>query len=168
MQDKLKRLGLRRTGEVGKKIGGYLYFHKLYRERFAHLNIETFAAYLPADFDYHIIKVGIGARKGTVSFISCPTFDELDEPIVGMSIQVDKNGNIRKTPQAANPQLYHHRWMFVADTYDKFCIEGSKRRSCWWKGKVGNNKEISSRIGRKAYWEKLLIHLEVGDLTCVN
>ncbi|CAH7370029.1 conserved hypothetical protein [Vibrio crassostreae] len=164
MQDKLKKLGLSRTCEVGKKIGGYLYFHKSYLGRFAHLDIESFAAYLPADFEYHIIKVG----KSTVSFISCPTFDDLEEPIVGASVQVDENGNMKFTPQASNPLLYHHRWMFVADTYDEFCIDGSKRRSCWWKAKVGNNKEISSRIGRKAYWEKLLIHLEVGDLNCEN
>lgn len=105
MQDKLKKLGLSRTGEVGKKIGGYLYFHKSYLGRFAHLDIESFAAYLPADFEYHIIKVG----KNTVSFISCPTFDELEEPIVGASVQVDDNGNTRFTPQASNPLLYHHR-----------------------------------------------------------
>lgn len=167
-ENKLKELGLIRAGDVGKRIGGFLYFHKLYRDRFEHINIDAFELHLPADFEYHIIKVGIGCNTGKMSFISCPTFDELDEPIVGMSIQVDHMGITNVKPESTNPLLYHHRWMLVSDTYDKFCIEESKRRSCWWKEKIGNNKRVSSRIGRKAYWDKLLITLEAsGEVSYV-
>ncbi|MBD1559934.1 hypothetical protein HC752_23710 [Vibrio sp. S9_S30] len=77
MDEQLRLLGLKRAGTAGKKIGGYLYVHKVYLESCGDLKIEKFAGYLPADFTYDILKIG----TNSVSFIQCPTFDELDEPM---------------------------------------------------------------------------------------
>ena len=50
-------------------------------------------------------------------FIRSPDFDKNDEPIAGDSILVSRDGSFKFTKQKKDPQIYHHKWLFVKDDY---------------------------------------------------
>lgn len=103
---------------------------------------------LPPGFEYTVVKYAI--RTGSVSFIHSPDFDTASEPIVGHSVLVTSDGQIRRRRPAGDPEIYHHKWMFVADDYAGFDVEASKRRSAAWMSLTGIDLR---RIGRRSYWE---------------
>jgi hypothetical protein len=45
----------------------------------------------------------------------------------------------------------------VADHHKGFDVEDSKKRSAHWRGIVGTNKAVSSRIGTKSYWDREVV-----------
>lgn len=136
---------------VGKEIGGANYLHRQYEEKLG-APLSAAREHLPPDFDYHIVK--LNERTGTVSFIQCTDFDTAAEPTVGDIVIVDKQGNVRRRKQPADPEIYHHKWLFVEDDYDGFDVEASKQRSRAWLALDGVDR---SRIGRKSYWMKSVI-----------
>ena len=91
---------------------------------------------------------------GAVSFIKSPDFDTADEPIVGDVITVKPDGTTRRRSRRADPQIYHHKWLFVADDYKGFNVAASKRRSATWLKLADIDK---SRIGTKSYWEEHVV-----------
>ena len=90
-------------------------------------------------------------RSGAVSFVQASDFDASDEPTVGAAITVRANGTTRRREQLADPFIYHHKWLFVADDYGGFDVDASKQRSKRWTELDGVDR---SRIGVRSYWER--------------
>ena len=132
---------------VGKDIGGAVYLHRDYENALGDV-VVTAKARLPHAFDYQIVKYNY--RNEVVSFVQCPEFDTMPEPIVGEIATVDVQGNVRRRKQPRDPEIYHHKWLFVADDYDGFDVEQSKRRSLAW---MSLDSVDRKRIGRKSHWD---------------
>lgn len=150
---KSRKLGLKRHLEVGKSIGGNLYVHKNYVDVFPQEKYLTALNYLEKNvfnFDYTIVKYS--KENESFSFIKSPDFDQSDEPIAGDSILVSKTRSLKFTKQKTDPQIYHHKWLFVKDDYLCFDVKKSIQRTVAWKEKMGNNREMSSRIGTQSVW----------------
>jgi hypothetical protein len=131
---------------VGKEIGGAIYLHRQYEERLGEplLKAKTF---LPIDFPYSVVKYQ--CNTGIISFIESTDFDTTDEPTVGRIVSVKPTGEMRLRPQPRDPEIYHHKWLFVADDYQGFDIEASKMRTI----ALSNLSNVDRRrIGRRAYW----------------
>ena len=135
----------KRTG-VGKEIGGALYLHRDYETKLGD-PVRAAKNFLPTGFEYCILKLNL--KTESVSFICCDGFDVEDEPEVGDSIIVHPDGTTRKRNKAKDPEIYHHKWMFVADDYDGFDVEASRKRSLSWIGLENLNKR---KIGKRSYW----------------
>lgn len=142
-----------------KKIGGAIYIHRsnideLTDEQFELVeNALTFLAksQYPVN-SYDIIKIDI--KNIAVTFIESEDWDNAREPIVGDAYRVNADGNIKLIKKKNNPQIYHHKWMFVASDYTGFDVEESKAWSTKWQSTIP--KGHGSKIGYKNYWEDLL------------
>ncbi len=142
--------------QPGKKIGYTTYVHKLYfdtlsRDELDERILTRAKEALPYSFSYEIIKYNYD--NGNVTFIYSPDWNTADEPIVGDAVLVKMNGSKKITKQKSNPQIYHHKWMFVADTYSGFDVERSKLRS----KQYANHPELDkAKMGYKSYWDEFL------------
>jgi len=94
---------------VGKEIGGAIYVHRQYEDVFGDV-VANARKFLPEGFGYLVVKYD--SRSGNVSFVESPDFDTTDEPIVGEIVTVKPDGVIRRRKQAADPEIYHHKWLF--------------------------------------------------------
>lgn len=149
----------KRGNTIGKKMLDCLYIHKSAIDT---LKEEEFNLYLQKlqyidDFDFEIVKISL--KKEEVSFIKSDDWDTQNEPSVGDSICVKKDNSIRKTK--GSNLIYHHKWMFVKDSYTGFSVEESKKRSESWmnnetilKLKLDSNEKFNSKIGRRNYWNE--------------
>lgn len=104
------------------------------------------------DIDFDIVKVDVNRR--TVSLIQCPTFDILEEPIVGSSYCYNIDTATWKIISGGN-KVYHHKWQFVSEDYKGFDISSSKKRSEVLKS-IPEFNENKSRIGNLVYWDAFL------------
>jgi hypothetical protein len=136
---------------VGKEIGGAFYVHRRYEDQLDQPVAET-KAHLPPDFDYQIVKYS--QRTGTVSFVQSDDFDTASEPTVGDILIVSPDGQLRPRRQPADPEIYHHKWLFVANDYEGFDVEASKQRSLKW---LSLEDVDRSRIGKKSYWQQHVV-----------
>lgn len=141
----------------GKKMGHDLYVHKDYTEEagIPQEELKQAQSKLPSDFEHTAVKYN--KKEQSFSFIHSPDFNTADEPTVGKSIKVFPSGETKTTNPPKDPLIWHHKWQWVGDNYKGFDVEASKERSKQWRAVVGVNKEVSSRIGRKSYWEKEII-----------
>jgi hypothetical protein len=140
--------------KAGKKIQNTIYVHKDYEKTldFANKEISKAKKILGSKLKkYTAIRVNIKSKD--IAFIYSPNFDIADEPIVGKSILVKFDGSVTITPQRKNPQIWHHKWMWVEDDYKGFDVEESKKRSELWNDKV--SKEERRKIGYKSFWDKI-------------
>jgi len=136
---------------VGKEIGGAVYLHRDY----AHLlgePVQRALASLPAGFDYAVVKYSL--KSGVVSFVRSPDFDPAPEPAVGDVWTVSPEGRARLWQQGADPWIYHHKWLFVAEGYSGFNVERSRERSRRWLALAGVDRP---RIGRRSYWDAWVV-----------
>lgn len=115
-----------RTYGVGKEIGGAIYVHRSVEHVLGHV-VDEARERIPEGFDYQVVK--FVQKTGMVSFVQSPDFDEADEPTVGEIVTVSPDGAIRRRARSANPEIYHHKWLFVSDDYSGFDVEESKARS---------------------------------------
>jgi hypothetical protein len=99
--------------------------------------------------EFDVVKVN--EDTGSLSFIRSSDFDTANEPTVESSILLKRDGTQHKValPQA-DPWIYHHKWLFVADAYPGFDVEASKQRSRNWLALEGVD---TSRIGKRSFWE---------------
>lgn len=174
LKEKLQDLGLKRNEPVGKTMGSDIYFHKQYISDFIDDNFyRALQSHIPDGFNFDIIKYNEKDKK--ISFISCPNFNNDEEPEVGNSFTVDfskKMAQVYETSSSQNnPLIYHHKWMFVKDSFEGFNSTQSKLRSIEWKSKLESNKKnniddknISSRIGRKSFWTEWC---EANDISVI-
>jgi len=136
---------------VGKEIGGAVYVHREYASSLGEI-VATAAEKLPSDFEYHIVKLNLQSKA--VSFVSCEDFDTADEPTVGIIVTVSVDGQVRSRRQSADPEIYHHKWLFVADDYGGFDVAESRQHSLNW---LSLNDIDSRRIGRRQFWEQNVV-----------
>ena len=151
-----------------KKIGGCIYMHISMRTKVDEKIKNTLAdaervfrkVIGMKDFmEVEIVKVDVKNNK--VSFIKSPDWDTAREPLVGDAYMIDLNENapLRKRTvkiTKSKGQIYHHKWMFVADDYQGFDIEESKKWSEKWQSVIPAERGIKSRIGYKKYWDEYL------------
>ena len=152
MKDCLRQLPKRssRYG-VGKEIGGSVYLHRSYENRFGDVVLAA-KENLPDGFSYEVVKYDY--RTNSVSFVQCKDFDTTPEPTVGEIVTVDAEGHVRRRQQSRDSEIYHHKWLFVADDYDGFDVRQSRQRSLSWMALDGVDRK---RIGRKSYWETTVV-----------
>ena len=142
----------------GKSIGGAIYVHKDYVENHPKIpqsEYQKAKSKLPTDHDFTAVKYD--KNEGSFSFIHSPDFDTADEPTVGRAIKVKPSGDIKVTEPTRDPKIWHHKWQWVADDYKGFDVNQSKQRSKDWKDVVGVDRQVSSRIGSKSYWEREIV-----------
>lgn len=114
--------------------------------------IENYDKY---GIDYEVIKYD--KRKQTISFIQSPDWNSSNEPYVSYSVVINiKTCKVKIIKgRKTNPQIYHHKWMFVADDYDGFDVLKSKIRTNILNSVASfNDKDVKSKIGNKEYWNK--------------
>lgn len=142
----------------GKSISGAIYVHKDYVENHPKIpqsEYQRAKSKLPTDHDFTAVKYD--KNEGSFSFIHSPDFDTADEPTVGRAIKVKPSGDIKVTEPTKDPKIWHHKWQWVADDYKGFDVNQSKQRSKDWKDVVGVDRQVSSRIGSKSYWEREIV-----------
>ena len=149
MQNQLPRRS-KRFG-VGKEIGGAVYIHRAYEDRLG-VVIDHAKKHLPLTFAYDVVKLNI--RTEAISFIECPDFDTIPEPSIGNVLIVDIDGNVRRRRQPRDPEVYHHKWLFVAEDYEGFDVEASRRRSLEWICLDGLDR---ARLARRSYWDQYVV-----------
>ncbi|WP_160164412.1 DNA phosphorothioation-associated putative methyltransferase [Rhodopirellula baltica] len=147
---KPKALLPKRCGKfgVGKRIGGAVYVHRQY-EGVLGESVATAKAKLPSGFDYTVVKHN--ELNGNVSFIHCPDFDTADEPSTGDYAVVRSDGVLKLHSALADPYIYHHKWLFVAEDYQGFDVSQSQQRSAAWMSLDNVDKSL---IGRASYWKR--------------
>jgi len=143
---------------VGKEIGGAVYVHWQYESLLPEA-IQKAKAALRSTFKYTIVKYAM--YDDTVSFIQSEDFNRSPEPIVGDLYTIKIDGSVSFRRKAADPWIYHHKWLFVADDYKGFDVEASKARSRQW---LDLDHVDFRRIGKKSYWEKHIVPRLVADI----
>jgi hypothetical protein len=159
MSEERVRLPVRsRRYGIGKEIGGAVYLHRSY-EHLLGVVVEEAREHLPPDFDYTVVKYQLASS--VVSFIHSPDFDSSPEPTVGDIWVIFPDGRTQLRRQLADPYIYHHKWLFVADEYPGFDVAASKSRSLAWMRLPGVDR---TRIGRLSYWENAVLpRLQTGE-----
>ena len=140
----------RRFG-IGKEIGYAVYVHRQYEELLGG-TVEWAKRHLPEHFEYTVVK--LNQRTDAVSFIYCPAFDVEPEPVIAAIVVVRADGTVERRSLPADPYIYHHKWLFVADDYAGFDGAASRARSQQWLGLSGVDR---SRIGKRSYWEEQVV-----------
>jgi hypothetical protein len=154
-----------KTRKAGKRIGGCTYIHSSVLPLIKHSDIDDMI--LEAElllsrhlnigetFEYTIIKTN--KAKQEVSFIHCKDFNASPEPTVGDSYKVNLlTGKVAfRKGRKNNPQIYHHKWMFVDDSYTGFDVEESKKRSKQWQ--ESGIEYDSRKIGNYDYWNEVIL-----------
>jgi len=147
-----------------KTVGSCYYVHKSnIGELLAKVRDENIRNYILTLANRHSFDIIKYNRKDNIlSLIICYEFDEVNEPEIGDSIvfklnEMDKRGHY-VVARKNNPQIYHHKWMFVSDDYKGFDVSKNKKRSQMLKNiEDFNKKEVKSRIGNYNYWKKWCI-----------
>lgn len=138
-----------------KKIGNCTYVHK---SNMGELNVLTLIGVneilkqeFMKEFDWAVLK--IDHKNNAVSFIESKDWDTAREPSVGDSIRVNcTTGEIKRGK--ARGQIYHHKWMFVAEDYQGFDVAEAKAWSKKWTSVMP--KGHHNRYGNREYWNNLL------------
>ena len=144
-----------------KRVGYNLYAHKsniaelmskLSKEMCIMLGSVIACMETEIDAPYHIIKVDTKNEK--ISLIECSDWDKHYEPIVGNSYCFDCK-TMAYSMRKGGTKVYHHRWMFVSETYDGFDLEKSKQRT-WLLWDIPEFQECKNNVGSLKYWEEFL------------
>jgi hypothetical protein len=143
---------------IGKRIGGFLYFHKEYMDEVDPIIVKIVKKYQKRlGLDFNIVKYSPVA----ISFINSPDFDTADEPVVLESwrynVVIDKWTKYTFYGNKPNRPIYHNKWLFVKDDYTGFDVELAKRRSNFLDVYMYINKINKSKIGYQKYWKSLNI-----------
>ena len=138
---------------VGKRIGGAVYVHRQYENALGEA-MKAAKSKLPSEFEYTVIKHN--EMNGNFSFIHCPEFDTAEEPSTGVYAVVKSDGTTKLHDALADPYIYHHKWLFVAEDYQGFDVAQSQQRSIAWMSLDNVDK---SRIGRASYWKQTVLPL---------
>jgi len=132
---------------IGKRVRDAFYIHNEYEQELPE-RIQVAKNLLPDEFSYTIVKYN--DKTNDVSFSFSPDFDESPEPFVKKSCKVSSDNKVSCREYKNNPPIYHGKYRFVAEDYDGFDVEESKKREQLWK----SFPDIDyNRIGRKDYWE---------------
>ena len=108
-------------------------------------------------FKYEVIKYD--SERKSISFINSPDWDTANEPEVGDAWMFSINDNFDHwkfiKARKKNKQIYHAKYLFVADDYKGFDIEQARQRAIQWQ-KLPGIKEVKNKIGNKDFWVEFL------------
>ena len=142
--------------DVGKFIGGRIYFHKNYQHMFPELHgrIEVSKIIAGEDLINGYICIRFDTMSDCVAFQFSEDFDTSDEPTVSKTVSVARNGKVLiKYSAQGNEQIWHHKWLWVMDDYKGFDVEAAKERSRLWLPHV--KKHEKNKIGYRKYWDSI-------------
>lgn len=148
----------RYKNNVGKRIGGAVYFHRLYLKEMIPtvppVAADLIRTLIPEGFN--IVKF---VPKKTLSIILSPDFDTAKEPRVQEVYTYHYEHDVWSYHSYFNdnPPIYHHKWVFVKDDYTGFDVEDAKLRSSYIDAEMSRRKINRSKIGYLKYWQKLSI-----------
>ena len=141
-----------------KRIGSVVWVHKSSQDELPQDLLKRAKSKVTDPFD--VIKYD--KASGDFTFIRSKDFNTAPEPTVGDAVLVRKDGSTKVMKQKSDPQIYHHKHLFVKPDYKGFDVEASKRRSERIE-KLGVDK---SRIGTLSYWkENVLPKLKENRMT---
>ena len=139
-----------------KKVMKSLYVHKSNLSELGEdrVKIVEERKKLIGDFDYDVIKFDTDTEN--ITFIECPEFDKIHEPMVGK--QYSDKEKWRKKIMPSKGQIYHKKYMFVAENYTGFDIEAEKKRAEKYDELLKNHedKKIKNKIGYRKKWIEVL------------
>lgn len=146
-----------------KKIGGCIYTHVSNMDKLPEKLDEMMEKTTSIMIDQNMLVewlcgkvLKFDVKNNTVTMIESWDWDKAREPEVGDAYRVNLDTQEIKKIKSKG-QIYHHKWMFVADDYKGFDIEESKRWSEEWQSVIPTDKKIKSRIGYKKYWDEYLM-----------
>ena len=158
------KFGMHCITPVGRYFDQSVYVHK----DFAHLIphkidlqvLEEAEKQLPTDFEYTLIRYD--RNSGNISFIQVHNFDTDDDPIGGDSWYIKNPRYIaqgethRFTSGKKDPQVYHHKWVYVPDDYSGFDFKRSRLWSERWRGYAYNGGFSTAQLCRLSTWNEFL------------
>lgn len=138
---------------VGKQVGSKIYFHKSVWDKILPEDIWMKALEVLEinkwDLKYFQTVCYDFKQPNIVRFDTCPGFNFQREPMVGTMVFADTKSGFTKDKY--NNQIYHHKWLWVADDYQGFNTQESYEWSKLWLSKL---PEVAS--GRVYLWEEQL------------
>ena len=136
---------------VGKRMGDFIFVHRLYETDVVPKDIlENAKKQLPEDFlkstsIYQTIRYN--RKTGAVRFDKSINFRTANEPTAGNYIEVSTDGTTRK---GKTDSVFHHKWLWVKNSYTGFNVANSVRRSQEW------TERIAQPSGSPAVWKTQL------------
>ena len=138
---------------VGKQMGSKIYFHINSRFDIIHgeiwfkaVDILKANGLMP---DYFMTLCYDIKQPHIVRFDTCEGFCTEREPVVGTMVFVNTvTGEIK---EKYNPQIYHHKWLFVPESFLGFDVQESYEWSQTWLSKLDE-----SASGYKNKWSEQL------------
>lgn len=116
---------------VGKEIGGSIYVHKNYADLVVPSTLlksaETILHDKYPEFEYSCIKYD--PKLKVIAFQESPDFDTAREPKVGDYVIVKPDGS---TKTGHSDYIYHHKWLWVKNSYAGFDVADSWNWSKQW------------------------------------
>lgn len=147
---------------VGKPVGSQIYFHKNYAEYVVPADeLQKARAIAEREgFDYNCMMYD--KKEHVVRFDEAPDFDTAREPITGKNMKVYPNGKVVYSDgsESQERQIWHHKWMWVADDYQGFDVEESKDWSRKW---LKANAYQGKAPGFLSQWKERLKDIGLGD-----
>lgn len=141
---------------IGKTIGTKIYVHKNYMEYAGiYINKEILrSAYRLTEYLPHYNCIRYNKKTKELALQYSHNFDTADEPTVDETVMVKSTGEIKTTKSNPdNPQIWHHRWLWVDEYYSGFDVAKSKKRSIMYMKYI--TKEDKQKMGYKNYWDKI-------------
>ena len=143
---------------IGKWIGGRVYVHRS-AINVLPKNLVTMAKRkLPKisrrrRFTFDVVS--FHEPTGRFVFTKCKDFDGEPEPTITAQCSVELfTGRVAvRSISDTNPDIYHHKWLMVRDSYKGFDVEASKRRSKAWL-ELGYPGRL---IGKRLYWDHIVV-----------
>lgn len=129
-----KEFGIKRHNNLGKKVGGKVWFLLDCIDDFNEAAIVERVKSLNADFSPTQTVVRADIKSKEVVLIESPDFIQKHEPSVGTSYHFDEKGDISKTVlPSQNPLIYHHKWLLLPLNIKGLMLMRLCREACFGK-----------------------------------
>jgi len=117
---------------VGKLIVGQVYVHKLYMSEVIPHEILSKALDKLNVFEFNTVMWD--EPKKIIRFDSAKNFDTAREPSAGKYVRV--NYDTGKVTKGTTHFIWHHKWIWVKDSYKGFDVQESFEWSKEWLSKI--------------------------------
>lgn len=140
---------------VGKDIGGSLYVHISYVPQEFRAKVQLARNVLNREypsFTPNIVRIDY--KKDSIAFYDSPEFDSVNEPAAGTMITV--TDDLVSKPRKVS-QIWHHKWLWVDNSYTGFNVKDSIKRSEEWLATDTAEDPLPYRgIGSRKTWNEWL------------
>lgn len=128
----------RYQNNVGKRMGNFLYVHKLYANQVIPSSIlydaQNILTKYNSKFNYNTLMWD--SKRNIIRFDEAPNFDSAREPHVGNYLVISLDDSfVSRSGHSDN--IWHHKWLWVKDDYKGFDVDKSKDWSKRWLSKLG-------------------------------